>query len=115
MPAKVQDTLTVNGVGIAEPVHPGDDTLDFSSRLDQFRAIRDGWLEGAGKAPNPHGLDWLSNSVKRHYRSADLPRPRIYPTPEGGVSLEWGIGPRRASVEIDLDTHSAEWHCLDLS
>ena len=115
MPVETQDVLTVNGAAIAAPVRADDDRLDFSSRLDEFRAIQDGWLEGAGKAPNHRGLDWLANSARRHYRSADLPKPRIYPTPEGGVSLEWAIGPYRASVEIDLDAHEAEWHCLDLA
>ena len=44
----------------------------------------------------------------------DLPRPYIYPTPEGGVSLEWSLGQNEAGLEIDLLSHSAEWHCLNL-
>lgn len=115
MPAKVQHTLTVNGSRISTPTHNSIDAPDFSSRLAEFRAIQDGWLDGGGKAPSPQGLDWISSSLKRHYRSADLPRPHIYPTPEGGVSLEWAIGTHRASLEIDLDVHEAGWHCLDLS
>lgn len=115
MPAKAQDTLTVNGSRISTPAHNSIDAPDFSSRLDEFRVIQDGWLDGDGKAPSLQGLDWLSASFKRHYRSADLPLPHIYPTPEGGVSLEWAIGPHRVSLEIDLDAHEADWHCLNLS
>ena len=114
MPAKVQDTLTVNGSRISTPAHNSIDPLNFSSRLNEFRAIQDGWLDGGGKAPSPQGLDWLASSLKDYY-AADIPIPHIYPTPEGGVSLEWAIGTHRASLEIDLDVHEAEWHCLDLS
>ncbi len=114
MPAKIQDTLTVNGSHTSKRTHDSIDAPDFSSRLDEFRAIQDGWLDGGGTAPSPRSLDWLSGSLKDYYAD-DSPMPHIYPTPEGGVSLEWAIGPHRASLEIDLDVHEAEWHCLDLS
>lgn len=114
MPAKVQDALKVNGSSISTAARDNVAPPDFSSRLDEFRAIQDGWLDGDGKAPSLHGIDWLSSSLKRYY-SSDLPLPYIYPTPEGGVSLEWSLGSHRASLEIDLDTREAEWHCLNLS
>ena len=110
MPAKAQAILTASPAAIRESV----DSLDPASRLDEFRDMQDGWLDGYGYAPSPRGLDWLSSSLKRRY-AADAPSPYIYPTPEGGVSLEWSIGPHRASLEIDLDTREAEWHCLNLA
>ena len=72
------------------------------------------WGNGYGKAPDHAGLDWLADAFNRHYPD-DLPLPYLFPTPEGGVEAEWAIGPHRASLEIDLDTRQAEWHCLDLS
>lgn len=114
MPAKVQDALKVNGSPISTSARDNITPLDFSPRLDELRAIEDGWLDGSGEAPSRHGIDWLSSSLERYY-SPDLPLPYIYPTPEGGVSLEWSLGPHRASLEIDVDTRQAEWHCLDLS
>jgi len=114
MPAKVQDVLKASGTRISTSVREDVSSPDFSSRLDEFRAIEDGWLDGGETAPSPHCIDWLSSNLKRYY-SSDLPMPYIYPTPEGGVSLEWSLGPYRASLEIDLDTRQAEWHCLDLS
>ena len=32
---------------------------------------------------------------------------------EGGVRLEWSIGHKEVSLEIDLDRRSGEWHVLD--
>ena len=38
----------------------------------------------------------------------------IYPVAEGGVRLEWSIGPQEVSLEIDLGRRSGEWHALNL-
>ena len=101
-----------------------DNALDVSRRLGAMKNLNDGWAdgiqpanlwgEGYGTAPSPRGLDWLKESLQNRY-SVDLSPPHIFPTPEGGVSLEWSIGPHRASLEIDLETCQAEWHCLNLT
>lgn len=35
-------------------------TISILPRLDEFRALEDGWLEGHGVAPSPTGLDWFA-------------------------------------------------------
>ena len=89
-------------------------SIPVRMRLDELRRLKDGWLDGLGKAPTAESLDWLARTFCAQY-SADLPRPYIYPTAEGGVQLEWSLGSREASLEILLDDRSAEWHVLDLS
>ncbi len=116
MVEKAQDTKLLS----REP----NDSLDVSRQLAELRNLKDGWAdgiqaadqwgEGFGKAPTARGLDWLGETFEERY-SDNLPRPYLYPTPEGGVSLEWSIGRNEASLEIDLIKHSAEWHCLNLS
>ena len=111
----------VSFVKLAVPIN---DSLDVSRRLADMKNLHDGWAdgiqpanlwgEGYGRAPTAQGLDWLAGTFATRF-AEDLPRPHIYPTPEGGVSMEWSIGPYRASLEIDLDAYQAEWHCLDLS
>lgn len=103
--------------------HKSHDSLDVGSQLAHLRKLKDGWAEGLqpadqwgqayGKAPPAQGIDWLEDRYNRLY-AAHLPAPYVYPTPEGGVSLEWSIAQNEASLEIDLYTHSAEWHCLNL-
>ena len=106
------------------PSTPHLDPLNIGRQLERIGKLNDGWAdgiqppnqwgEGFGKAPSAEGIDWLTRQLAAHY-AVDAPKPYIYPTPEGGVSLEWSLGPHRASLEIDFDTCQAEWHCLDLS
>ena len=103
---------------------PAPDLSNIVRQLERLRDLEDGWAdgmqpadqwgEGYGKAPSPRGIEWLVDQFTVNYPVYAL-KPYIYPTPEGGVSLEWSLGPHRASLEIDLDTYQAEWHCLDLS
>lgn len=60
-------------------------------RLAEIAKIEPGWLDGDGKA--------VTATALRIARLLIASPPRVYPTPEGGVSLEWDdaivwIGPR---------------------
>ena len=94
------------------PLTPNPVLIGLVDRLDEFRVMQNGWLDGYGSAPNPQGLDWLQQRLVGDFE--DAPIPHIYPTPEGDVQFEWDIGFFRPSLEIDLETHVGEWHCLDL-
>jgi hypothetical protein len=89
------------------------DPLDVPARLEELKALRNGWLDGRGIAPDPAGLDWLAREIKTRY-PGELPLPYIYPVAEGGVRLEWSITSHEVSLEIDLGGKSGEWHALDL-
>lgn len=84
------------------------DRLNVPAQLDKLRDMQPGWLDGEGNAPSHSGLDWLSGVFSRHYpKNATL--PYVYPTPEGGVDMEWSIGKREISLGIDLVNHRGEW------
>lgn len=89
------------------------DALDISARLDELRPLKNGWLEGRGVAPSSEGLHWLSLAFAQHYPE-DLSLPFLYPTEEGGVRAEWSLEPHEASLDINLATHAAEWHVLNM-
>jgi hypothetical protein len=89
------------------------DALDLPSQLEELKVLKDGWYDGKGHAPPGSGLDWLASAINEHYTD-DLPLPYIYPVAEGGVRLEWTFGSKDVSVEIDLRSHSGEWHSLNL-
>ena len=93
-------------------------TLDVPARLDELRDMQDGWADGMqivsdwgsgyGKAPSHDGLDWLAASFEHNYPD-DLPLPYTYPTPEGGIQMEWSIGAFEAEIEIDINDHVGDW------
>lgn len=89
------------------------DPLDISLQLDDIRRLKDGWLDGAGRAPSQSGVDWIESRLNR-YLPADFPRPYLYPTVSGGIQVEWSIESNEVSLEIDLDSRLGIWHQLNL-
>ncbi len=85
--------------------------LNVPARLDAFRELKDGWLDGEGLAPDHDALGWLAASFDLHYPD-DLPRPHVYPTVEGGVQAEWSISSNEVSLNVNLAARRGEWHSL---
>ena len=100
------------------PIHQSETStlgteLDISMQIAELRLVEDGWLEGEGKALSDAGLNWLLGTFARHFPN-DAPQPHLYPTETGDVQAEWSLGSREITLEVNLDTHSGEWHVLDL-
>lgn len=85
----------------------------FQDRIAELGKLKDGWLDGKGRAPSEASLDWLSQQFDDRYPE-ELPVPFAYPMAEGGVQLEWSLGDFEASLEVDLSARIATWHCLNL-
>jgi hypothetical protein len=73
-------------------------------RLNSFKSIADGWLEGDGRAPSQlakvRAREVLGRLlVERH----DIAAPSIFPTPIGGVQAEWIVGAWAADAAFDAD------------
>lgn len=81
-----------------EPLDP----LDVPARLESISLLRDGWLNGEGKRPQAEALGWLAKSWLELWPD-DAPLPYVYPTPEGGVQMEWSFPVGSASLEVDFD------------
>jgi len=90
------------------------DPLDVTARLDEMRNLRDGWLDGIGKAPSHAGLDWLTRIFERNYPEG-IQLPYLYPTPQGSILAEWTVGDFEFSLDIDLESKSGHWHSLEAS
>jgi hypothetical protein len=89
------------------------DPLDVTLRLEQIAALKEGWLDGKGVAPDKEKLGWLSNQFDTHFDD-NLPLPYLYPTVEGGVQAEWTLNNNEISIEIDLENKQAEYQALNL-
>lgn len=90
-----------------------DRSPNIDGQIEELKLIEDGWLEGRGRAPSRAGLDWLRGVFVRHAPD-DVPKPYLYPTEAGGVQAEWSLGSREATLEVNLETHDAQWHVLNL-
>ena len=89
------------------------DPLDIGARLDEIRLLKDGWLEGEGKAPPADGVDWLERTCDLHYPDETV-LPHLYPTPEGDIRAEWSNDRWNLSLDIHLADKRGTWHGLDL-
>ncbi len=89
-------------------------TTELTVRLAELRLLKDNWLEGTGCAPHTAGIDWLCDKLSRSFPQ-HLPLPFLYPTPAGGIRLEWSVDPYDITLDIDLADHTANLHELNLS
>lgn len=90
------------------------DDMDVGVRLEEFKTLKNGWLDGKGFAPDHQQLAWLAAAFQHNYPD-ELQLPYLYPTAEGGVQAEWSLGNWEISLEIELGTHRAQWQALDLT
>jgi hypothetical protein len=75
----------------AEHARRGTEVWRMLKRLDSLSAVEDGWFNGEGLVPTPEATALARDLLPRLLRTApEVPRPRLYPTPEGGVQAEWG-------------------------
>ena len=77
-------------------------------QLQELAALRDGWLDGDGVAPDRVGLEWFEAQFADHY-PVSLPTPYLYPTPDGGLQAEWSLAESRMDLTVDLKAHRGEW------
>lgn len=87
--------------------------LDVAARVDELRSLKDGWLEGHGRAPNGATLNWFTATFDAQFGD-ELPLPYVFPTETGGLRLEWELGDADISVDIDLQARRGEYHSLAL-
>lgn len=72
------------------------------NRLDVLRDLSDGWLEGDGLTPDTGVIARVREVLARLLVDhRDIPKPSIFPTPDGGIQVEWVIG--RWAAEICFD------------
>ena len=87
--------------------------MNLGARIEELKLLKPGWLDGTGVPPAHGGLAWLNRAFDEYYPE-ELPRPYLFPTPEGHVLAEWSLRPRSITLQIDLSARSGDWHALDL-
>ena len=73
-------------------------------RLVELRTLRDGWIEGEGVLPDPVVVARAREILARLLvDDRELPRPKVYPTPDGGIQVEWTLGDWGAELRFRPD------------
>ncbi|MBP7142514.1 MAG: hypothetical protein KBA71_11450 [Opitutaceae bacterium] len=87
--------------------------FDLEAQIDALGRIKDGWMEGAGKAPPAADLEWLTDQLTASL-PPDIPLPFACPSPEGGVFLEWKLSVWIVSAEFHLPERRAELQAVNV-
>ena len=101
--------LKIESVDHVRILHP----QDISARLDEFRLLKNGWLDGHGRAPAVTDLDRISDFLEEQYPDSLVP-PYLYPAETGGIRAEWTIGSWEISFDITVNNMTGEWHALNM-
>jgi len=107
----------------AEAVDPVERNSRIDGRLDELALLADGWMGPGTDSPKPAAGAVEAARLLAHRLEAAGIRPRIYPGPEGGISLQWKTGSRASTVEVgnslevyslivDTETGADEWLAL---
>lgn len=80
--------------------------LDVARRLAALAELGEGWLDGAGVPVAPRILERLADLLKDGEENG-LPRPYLYPTPEGAVQAEWSFPGAEVSALFDFEVKIA--------
>ena len=70
---------------------------DAVERLESFRDIEAGWLDGHGSAVSPQAVDKARMFLEILSKAGP---PASFPMEDGGVSLEWVLGTRIISLDF---------------
>lgn len=84
----------------------------LNAELADIATLDEGWYEPGSPAISPLPLRFGRN-VAFALSADDLPLPHAFPTPEGGVSLEWTLGPVEASLTINRDAATVTFSAWD--
>lgn len=76
------------------------EALDIDKRLAALADLEEGWLDGQGSGIEPQTLAGLA-ALLREAEALGLPRPYLYPTPEGAVQAEWSFPDAEVSARFD--------------
>ncbi len=74
----------------------------WRERLSQLARLQAGWLDKGSSPPSAQALDQTERLLLGCLDEM-LPRPGIFPTPEGGLQLEWTSPDSETEVRISAD------------
>jgi len=90
-----------------EQTRPGCPT-PVETQVESLQALPAGWYDESSPAYEPASLHWLAKLLTGLLDGFQLPRPYIYPTPEGLARAEWSASGWEVVTSFDLGARSAD-------
>ena len=94
--------IRLDSIDDVSPVEDPSGLAALDRRLLEIQELRAGWLDGEGLAPS-YAAVRLARIVLADLLRSDAPRPRVYPTVEGGIQAEWTSGNVESSIIFQPD------------
>ncbi len=88
------------------------DPNDVPARLEEMSLLKDGWLDGEGKAPTPACVNWVAEVLENF--PDELPLPLLFPTEEGNIQAEWSEGNSEISALFNFNEKNIIIESLNL-
>jgi len=90
-----------------EQTRPGCPT-PVAAQVESLKALAPGWFDESSPAYDAASLHWLARLLTGVLDGFQLPRPYIYPTPEGLARAEWSGTSWEIVTSFDLGARSAD-------
>jgi hypothetical protein len=95
--------LRFDSIHDVEVVNDQEDLQRLDKRLEELEALQAGWLDGGGARPDISALNHARRTLAE-LLNFDVPQPRVFATPEGGIQAEWTVDNREISVTFESDS-----------
>jgi len=86
----------------------------MDARIDELKALGEGWLAGDGHPLDAEGLEWVRKILHVLVDQLAIPEPYIYPNPIGSIDVEWDMGQWTVGCDFDLVGRVIEMDALDV-
>ncbi|WP_157804650.1 hypothetical protein [Stenotrophomonas maltophilia] len=125
--SKVGQTARITGLGLFDrqdrllkiteyeeiPFGPSEPIASTAARLREIEGTPAGWYSDGNPAPASSAVASMRTLLEA-MESAGIPRPYIYPLPEGGVVAEWSWGGWEISATVEPGSDAAEFLAVNI-
>jgi hypothetical protein len=86
----------------------------LAAQFEDLAKLRDGWFEPDTAALDPAGLKAFHRFLEQAVREHGIPRPFLYPTPDGEARAEWSFPDWEVSATIQIRGRLLHLHATHL-
>ncbi len=101
-------------VPTAAATPPESCPITLQDQVQTLANLRAGWYNGSGSAYSVESLRGLRGLLEGLTDAFRLPRPFVYPNPDGRVRVEWSLGAWEVSGDFDIEAGSVQLLAVEM-